>query len=624
MKTDKVTARDFLAHVAVEVETPAQVVVVTGPNAVGKSSLLDAVRWALSGRARGMGAKDVRSLVRRGAKSCSVDLVGTVAPGRQVSVHRTPSGSTPAQAHVLGTLGVHEDVLTAALDADTFVDEKPYNRRVLAMRATGARLSEPTLTAAGVTDPDVVRATLERGTEAGLRLATERRRAAQREAEAARVTAPVDRVLADLRGQPMLSTVDLAAVRKALDGIQADADALRTAQARHQQAVVARQRAQAAYEAAVKAAGGWDAATLRQQADSHLVGVQAPAAVAVRQAADALTAARGQETLAAGTVMRCQGTVKEASGSLWGQVRSVARTLATVAPKAMADLEALADRAGVASPEAAAKALAAAQDAHSKAQAATRQAQAAVDALAAQADAHRAAQAQADALRQRADALDAAQAAVDAQALPDVPADAQARLDALAARAVAGRRVLEEAAAYRAAAQAHQAGEQRAQAALDRAGQYAAMEEALKPDGAVASSLVDPRARLADVAAAVARDMGVPDVTLTDEWEVLVGGEDRRLLSASEGWRVRAAFAIALAALSGLRFVLLDEASICVGQARSALLRALVNARAHYDQVWLASSRGEAEPPVTLPKALEGVVQVVTLARGAAWARPTC
>lgn len=616
MKADKVTARDFLAHVALEVETPAPVVVVTGPNAVGKSSLLDAVRWALTGRARGMGAKDARSLVRRGAKSCSVDLVGTVAPGRQVTVHRTPSGSTPAQAHVLGTLGVHEDVLTAALDADTFVDEKPYQRRVLAMRAVGARLSEPVLHGAGVTDPDVVRATVERGTEAGLRLATERRRAAQREADAARVTAPVDRTL-DLPSHPMLSSVDLDAVRRALDGIQRDADALRGAVARREQGLVAQQRAQASYQAALAAAGGRDAAALRQAADAALVGTADVAGDLGRAQAEAQRL-DGLAHLAAGVVAKAQARVREAAESLWGQVRSVARSIAPQVPNAAASLERLADQAGVATPEAARKALADAEAALAVAQGEATAAGERVEALAAAVRARHDAQAARAALLARADALDGAQAAVAAQALPDVPADAQARLDALAGRAAAGRRVLEEVAAYRASAAAHQEGERRAHACLERAAAYAAMEEALKPDGAVAASLVDPRARLADVAAAVARDMGVPDVVLDEGWEVLVGGAPLGLLSASEAWRVRAAFAIALGALSGLRFVLLDEASICVGQARSALLRALVNARAHYDQVWLASSRGEAEPSVVLPPSLQGVVQVVTLARGAA------
>lgn len=609
MKIDSVDMANFLAHEHLHVRSTHPIVVVAGGNAAGKSSLLDAVRWALLGRARGQAVKDVARLVRRGADAtrCHVEVRVQGAGGKVLHVRRTPGGCTPALAHVLAGLGTTADVLGAVLHADTFVDERPYGRRLLAGQAVGARLTPEGLAAAGVTDMDVARAACERGTEAALRLATERRRAAQREAEAAKVQAPVDY---PLPGGHTLATVDIAAVRRALDSIAAERDALRSAMARAEQAAVAQGRAQAAHAEAVAAAGGRDAAALLAQAAAVLAA--APKPEPHMGAAEAAAAAALREAQA--RVVRCEATVKEATDSLWGQVRAIARSLATVAPRAASDLEALAGRAGSTAPEAAAQALEGARAALRKAEEADAAARAAANAHTANVAAWQRAEHEARLLRAQAAGLESGQAALAAiTAAPTVPVDAPASLAALDARAAVGRKVLEEVAAYRAAQAAHEAGAARAAAAMERAAGYAAMEAALRPDGAVGASLVDPRARLDALAGEVARAMGVPGVVLDEEWEVRVNGAPLALCSASEAWRVRAAFAIALASISGVRLVVLDEAAICVGQARAALVQALVAAGAHYDQVWLATSRGEREPQVVLPPALRDVVQVLAL-----------
>lgn len=612
MRIDRLALRDFLAHEAIDVQADRPLMVVTGPNAVGKSSLLDAIRWCLLGQARGVPAKDSRALIRRGARTCRVDVEAVGAKG-PVAVRRTPSGSTPGQAHVLAGLGVDGDVLAAVLEADTFVDAKPAQRRMLAVRAVGAALSEDALRAAGVTDPDVIAAAMQRGIEAGLRLATDRRRAAQREADAARVPIPEDRAV---DGGARLSALDIAEIRRGLDSIARRRDGLQVALAMTRAEAAARARASEAYARALEAAGGEDAAALRARAAA----LPMPEAGAVEPAREALEAALAAAREASQRVARCEGTVKESADSLWGKVRAIARDIAAVAPKASEDLEALASRAGVSAPEAAQAALEAARKAALAADRKAARARKDHEAAVASAAARREAEAEAAVLLERAKALEAAAAACSASlpcplGEPLSTEGTEAAIAALDARAANGRRILEDVAAYRAAAEAARAGEARAQQAAERGAAYAAMEEALKPDGVVSGRLTDPRARIAALAADIGARMGVSGIALDEGWEIAVNGAPVSLLSASEAWRVRAAFALAFGEISGVRFALLDEASVCVGTSRALLVAALVAARASYDQVWIASSRGEREPAVVLPPALEAVARVVPVSR---------
>lgn len=168
----------------------------------------------------------------------------------------------------------------------------------------------------------------------------------------------------------------------------------------------------------------------------------------------------------------------------------------------------------------------------------------------------------------------------DLVALREQIATADRRVDALDALA---RQVGE----YHRARAAFDADEKKRAALRAEAARYERMEKALRPDGVVTSLTAVPLARLREVLAKVG-----PDVRVTDEWEVLYRDHPVTAASTSARWRVGAALAIALGAVSGLRFAILDEASVLVGKGLNTLVGTLIAAREHFDQVLVVASKG--------------------------------
>lgn len=136
---------------------------------------------------------------------------------------------------------------------------------------------------------------------------------------------------------------------------------------------------------------------------------------------------------------------------------------------------------------------------------------------------------------------------------------------------------------------------------------WSLIAEALAPDGIpgdILKEAMDPiNTMLADMATAAKWQQ----VKVTDDGEVAYGGRLYGLLSESEKWRCDALLAIAIARLSGLRMVTLDRFDVLQPSARPqilTLLRTLTQA-GELDTAILAGTMKEA-----LPKVPSGIQQV--------------
>lgn len=374
MLIDSIVLRDFGRYAEARVDLRGvPVAVLMGPNRAGKSTIADAVRWALRNAARGFGGSTNAALVRRGGTACKVTVTARrdrTAPA--VSVSRTKSGADASQATILQTLGVRDDAaLEAALDAGRFLAMSPKERKALAFRAAGCVLDEATLRAAGVDSPEVLAAALTKGPEAAERLATEKKRAEARAADAVRVTPPTDVAVTTPRGMVPVSALDPAQMEATVVTLRAERDAaqralaaaergLSDAAARAQRVAAARTALAtaeadlvAARNAATKAAAGRpSAARLRAEAEELLpaMGETPPTAPELRPILPAPSTAEGQtarETLgeaerelaaaqhrasaAAEALTRAREALADAKAGPWQEVAGVAKRLRSIA-----------------------------------------------------------------------------------------------------------------------------------------------------------------------------------------------------------------------------------------------------------------------------------------------------
>ena len=272
MLIDSVTLRDFGRYAEADVHLDGiPVAVLMGPNRAGKSTVADAVRWALRNAARGVGGSTNADLVRRGATACKVTLTARATRGGPaVSLSRTKSGADSSQETVFKALGIRDAAaLDAALDAGRFMAMSPKERKALAFKASGAVLDEATLRAAGVDDGEVLAAALAKGPEAAERLATEKKRTEARAADAVRVPAPTDVSLTTPRGLVPVSQLDAATMAGVVTALRAQRDQVQRSLAAAERGVSdAAQRAQrvAAAEQAVAVAEA-DLASARNAAE---------------------------------------------------------------------------------------------------------------------------------------------------------------------------------------------------------------------------------------------------------------------------------------------------------------------------------------------------------------------
>lgn len=727
MLLDSLTLKDFGLHAETRIDFGGvPVAVVMGPNRAGKSTIADAVRFLLRNAARGVGGASNRALVRRGATTCKVAAtLRARRDGEAFAASRTPSGSDTTTATLLRNLGVRDEAaIDAALDAGRFLALTPKERKALAFRASGCVLDEPTLHGAGIDDAEVLAAALAKGPEAAERLATERKRAANRAADEVRRPEPTDVAVPTAAGPKAVSSIDPVVIADVVAGLRKERDAATraleaaergvsaAARAAQQRAAAdaalakARRDLAAAQERAAAAARGRKAsAALLAEAEGCLPASQEPAPerpappdpveqpstadgeaarAAVGAAESVALLAVERSTAAAAALNRAQDALAAARRGAWAAVVAVADELdaGKVAPDAAARLRALAREHGpdlAALSDAADRAAATVKDAGAAVETTRKAWEAAKARLADVAVAWRSAKANADARaarladehkvamevwQKRTDERNArVRAATDRRRALLADADAVVALERADARAVAdaaaavaeaeGRlagveqgaeaapvadpaalrdqierlerdvevaeRAGREARSYREARAAWKATRARVEALAAEAARFERMERALRPDGVVGRIVAGPLGTLREVLARLA-----PDVRVSDDWEVLIRDAASTLASRSEQWRAGTALAVALAAVSGVRFAILDDADVLVDdRERRALIGSLVQLREHFDQVVVITAaspdataaakapRGDVASLVGLWRVLDGRVERV-------------
>jgi hypothetical protein len=547
MKITQISVHNWMGLRALEVEIDAPIVMVAGPNASGKSSLIEAIRFALLGEpARVKLKRDYRDLLPPGAKDgrVSVSVDGRVVARRirdGAQLGDSTWESPPALEHVL--------------DAPRFARLDETERRRILLGVTGARITadviEDEIRKRGL-DVErfaalrpVLRAGIDAAAgEAGKR-ATEARgawRAVTGETYGslkAETWAPAD-VPVPHEGDLAAAETALKLAREVHDHDQRQLGALEAASL--QAARADRLRAQAA-----------QVETLAE----NVATLHTEVVVAAGRLRDLEEAAHPpQGTI--GVCPHCGGRIAYASGRF-----------AVAAPSHP-----------IGAPEAH-RALAAARSEHSeamgrlaRAEALHRDALAAREALVALPD------------HDPATLVDARQVAADsAEAL---------RLAEAHHLAAAGRkRAAEDAEERRRAAVGHHI------AALE----WSRLSDALSPDGIPAELLARSIGPINARLAASAAETGWRQVELARDMSITADVRPYRLLSESERWRADAMLAEAIAYLSGLKLLVLDRLDVLDVSARASALGWLVKRAEDLDTMIVAAT-------LKAPPAIPGVQTV--------------
>lgn len=678
MRLTTLRLENFLNHAETEIELGEAVNVLAGANEAGKSALVDGIKVVLTNRARGVPAAENRLLARRGSGGKCRVAVG-ILRGEAIEsvVAWTPSGSDCSQQTIRSLLGVRtQDAIDAALDAGAFLALSPRDRKGLVFRASGAELTKELLAEKGVDDAEIARLALEKGVESAERAATEKKRTANRTAEAIAKPSPADDLVETASGAKRLSTIPAAAAEGALSGVRAKRDdvaariaGIEGAAAAAAKGAESRQAAERDVESARRELARVEAelekrpkdaatpAQLREKAATYEPAMResaepapAPAALVPVPLADAerkavvwleqrLAAAQespwsrvaeiadelvGRDEDLRGLADELRGLAGANGG---GSLAPIEKDLAA-ARKKLADAEAAGSKAAARNVEIAAE-NAAAADAHkrrekeraARVQAATKARQEHLDLAAlaekvAEADARKLESARSSVKVAEGRLAGASQAAAAAPA-EDLGA-LREELGSLETRLANGQKLVERVHAYARDRIAWQKAEDQRSALAAEAARFERMEKALRPDGAMREVLLAPLAKLREVLDAVARKMLAKPLRITDAFDVVYDDAPESMASASTRWRIAASIAVALASLSGLRFVVLDEASINVGRTRDSVIQSLLAAREHFDQALVVVSRPENDPPKPPPAHLRDSLRIFRVADGAA------
>lgn len=648
MRIESLRLRDFLRHADTKVDFGGvPVALLVGPNGAGKSSVVDAVRWALLNSARGLSARDNKALVRRGADTCKVEL--SIRHADQViGVSRTPSAGTPSQESIRAALGIPDDsALQAALEAGRFLELSPKERKVIVFRLAGAEVGEATLREHGIDDPEAIRLALSKGFDAAEKHATEKKRVASRTADAIPLAAPVDDQVETNNGPTPVSSITGVTAEAALHTIrglrdvkqaaltraQAALDAAATAGhrvAEAQQALTVAERELAAFESRCAGITREDPNTLRLQAEELVAKINAPAPAVGLPYPEAAVSRHAQAQTA---YHAADARLKQVAAAPWRGVEAIAAKVAALPGGAdpAKELRELAQAQGgdpIAAQATFDEAVRVLLESDLRRQGAVAAYQKSKD-DAAQAHAAHAfgvSNLKKDRLTllERANAIQSEisveghtrvrlQAAVasaksrieeasKAATPPAVDMAAlQADLEKGEWRLARAEEIVRKVRTYNEAAGRYAQDVERVNALRAEAERFDRMEKALRPSGVMAQLVSAPLAKIREVLAKVSAPMLAKEVRLTDEWEVLYGEAPVSLASTSERWRVGAALAIAVGAVSGLRWAVLDEASVCVGHARNHVTEAILGAREYFDQVVIVASRSEAEMATLAP-----------------------
>lgn len=150
MRIEKLSLENFRSHAKTEIDF-SRLTFVTGPNAVGKSSIQQAIAFLLTGRcnATDAGGRNAEDLIRLGQKEFRIAASIRNNGNAPLSVTRSKSSSTShamtingglvpvgqAEQGIRNVLGVSADILSAVLDADRFVEMGEADQKRLIAQA---------------------------------------------------------------------------------------------------------------------------------------------------------------------------------------------------------------------------------------------------------------------------------------------------------------------------------------------------------------------------------------------------------------------------------------------------------------------------------------------------------
>lgn len=529
MRLTKITVTNFqgLRHAALALSEP--LLLVSGANGAGKSSLLDAISMAFTGEPRRVSKKkDLSQLVTEGTKKGEAHVTWHDSAGEeQVSWVMLPTGKTAPL--------VDAPFLPFVLDATRFAGLDGKERRRVLFELTGASAS-PNEIAKRLTDHGADAALVEKikpMLRAGFPAAAD-----QAKEHAAEARGAWKAITGEAYGSEKANGWEPEA--PAVIVAQADIDQAAGELAELDQDLAEAQQTLGGHKAAAQAASLRQAkldalretAGLLQRRRDKLAADQARVEEWAPKVTEAERAAAGKPVHDPMTCPHCQGKVELRDGDL----------VAYAPPELIADPDAgwrLEEYRGYL--ESARRAVANSQRDVTEAEAAAAQV-AVMETEAASipsAEAIENAERTISEMRQQRDSVRAKHLALQE-----------------AAAAHAGRdRIIADAAAHHAAVQA-----------------WGLIADALAPDGIPAEILagaLDPVNNLLAIQSAAAN---WSPVQINPDIDVTYGGRVYGLLSESEKWRCDALLAIAIARLSGLRFVALDRFDVLQPSARPQIL----------------------------------------------------
>lgn len=608
MKITDIKCENFLAWRDLTLDLPEKITVLVGRNGEGKSSLLDAIRAALTGTARGIPRGEASTLASWGASSPWAVEIGLSMGDVTGRIRRTattlsairPAGEKVAikQEQLAAKIG-DPRALDALLDTGRALAMTAADRKALVFRLAKVEVTDEQLREAGLTAEDVRVHALAGNWRKAETTAAEAKRAANRAAEEMR-TAPVeDPVVGAVRASEVTDAV-LDASRQMLERLVAEDRALVEAIGRAKGAAavsveaLVRQRELAAGELAALDSATAEA-ELKQLRDK-LPGVLE----AAKTSFDALEAVKAGELEARQAAERAEDALEELREATREHSCPTCGHSHTAPQIPTSDEIAAADRALAEYRKAAQtrhEAIAPAQEAWEKADGRIRT----IEARDREMTAPEGVIARARSARRTVERLDkeiaAAQRAA-AAAGGDI-AGMEARLSTLRQRQETGRTLLAAVETYRAAQAGAEQTTERIQALRREAGEYERQERLCRPDGIqerlLAPALGPIRERLA-----LWQTLLGYQLVLSDDFEVGIRAGEAvvpcSVLSKSEAWRAGIALADALAQLSGLRWLVLDDAEQLDGLRRAELLGLLAGIAGDYDQVIVAGVVGDREP----------------------------
>lgn len=559
---------------------------VLGANGRGKSTIVDAIAWCLTGRCRGVDGRGQgqKDLIRAGADSMAVELqvagLGTVTRTLAKDGHAVSNVKTEA---ILAHLGVSEAMLMAAIYAGTFFRMGHAEAKAMLMGLLDVRVPADQLPGLGFTEP----ATLDE-LEAQYAVAVAAR-AAGKKALAAIVVPQLPAALSNVEGEDIGAQVheatatyqtqaraaataehQVTTAQRAIDVIDARmnegpqlAAKLKVNEEMHADEAGKLAAARADLDK-IQAEDAEDADTLRSQADD------------VKTLAERLARHEPSQGCVLSAGIPCLTEAKHFAGHV-AKLKKDAKALATKIKAAVGRADTVARLQQVVLQHERAVAYHANQITSLKqAQAVLTDDAAARPGLVQQLDAARAAHAEATA------GLDEARATMD-------------RLQAAQSAQVQ----------HAAAVAKYQAAVDQQRQAQEALAKQEALVALLGPSGVRAEALAGKLEDFEAMINAALEPFGFVLQIVVDPWRVDIVRKDGSrlpfiLLSAGEQLWCSLAFQVALAVVSGLRFAVLDAAEAVVGKHRQLITGMVMHAPA-MDQVIVAMARADNEPAPQLP-----------------------